>query len=142
MSTDLFATVFVPIADPDDAGETARSIAPYLEPDSELLVAHVVPKGGGVPDKASVEQREEYAEEAYETFREQLPEAVSMTPVTLYGRDVGETIVEGAVEAGATAIVYTPRGVSRWVDLLTGSVSDDLLENGELPVVVLPGDDE
>ncbi len=135
---DLLDTVLVPIADPADARETARALAPYLAADTELLVAHVVPKGEGVPDKAAVAQREQYAGEAYEAFNEELPDDVAMSPVTLYGRDVGETIVEGALEAEATAIAYTPRGLSRWMKLLTGSVADDILENGDLPVLVLP----
>lgn len=141
MGRNLFETVLVPIADPDDARETARAVRPYLDDGTELLVAHVVEKGGGVPDKAAVEQREDYAEDAYGTFREELPEGVTMTSVTLYGRDVGETIVDGALEADASAIAYTPRGLNRWMKLLTGSVSSDIIENGELPVVVLPGDD-
>jgi nucleotide-binding universal stress UspA family protein len=141
MAPNLFETVVVPIADPDDARETARAIRPYLDRDTELLVAHVVPKGGGVPDKASVEQREEFAEEAYQAFYDELSEEVaSITPLTLYGRNVGETIVEGAREADATAIAYTPRGLSGWMKLLTGSVSEELLENGRLPVVVLPSE--
>jgi len=138
---DLMDTVVVPVADPEDARETARALAPYLTADTELLVVHVVPKGEGVPDKASVEQREAYAESAYQEFLAELPEDVSMSPVTLYGRDVGDTIVEGALEAGATAIAYTPRGISRWLKLLTGSVSTDLIENDALPVLVLPSGD-
>lgn len=139
MNKNLFETVFVPIADPDDARETAQALRVYLDADTEVIVTHVVPKGGGVPDKASVEQREEFAEEAYEAFYDELSDDIaSVTPLTLYGRNVGETIVEGAREADATAIVYTPRGVSRWVKFLTGSVSDSLLQNGEFPVLVLP----
>ncbi len=139
MSTDLFETVLVPVADPEDADETARAIEPYLAPGSEVVVAHVVPKGEGVPDKASVEQREAFAEEAYRAFIDEFPDAgPSVTPLTLYGRDVAETIVEGALEADAAAIAYTPREMSRWMELLTGSVSKGLTENGELPVVVLP----
>ena len=102
-------------------------------------MTHVVPKGDDVPDKASVEQREGVAEDAYRNFRGELPDAVTVTPLTLYGREVGATIVEGALEAGATTIAYTPRGVSRWVKLLTGSVSGGIVENGELSVLVRPG---
>lgn len=143
MGTDIFGTVVVPIADPDDANETARLIRKYLHADSEIIVTHVVPKGGGVPDKASVEQREEFAERAYQAFLEEIGDDVSsITPLTLYGRNVGETIVEGAREADATAIVYTPRGVSRWVKLLTADVSDELLGNRSIPVVVLPREAE
>jgi nucleotide-binding universal stress UspA family protein len=138
MNEDLFETVFVPVAEPADARQTADAVEPYVGAETELLVAHVVPKGGGVPDKASVEQREQYAEEAYQAFRDRLAPGVGMTPVTLYGRDVGETIVDGALEADATVIAYTPREVSRWAELLTETVSDDVLENGEVPVLVLP----
>ena len=140
MSKDLLGTVLVPIADSEDAREAARAIETCLSADSEVIVAHVVPKGEGVPDKASVEQREEYAERAYEAFYDELPDGPSVTPLTLYGRDVAETIVEGALEADATAIAYTPREMSRWAKLLTSDVSEGLRENGELPVVVLPGD--
>jgi amino acid transporter/nucleotide-binding universal stress UspA family protein len=127
----------------DEEGAVSRAIRAYLGSESELIVAHVVPKGGGVPDKASVEQREAFAEEAYQTFSDELSGDIgSITPLTLYGRDVGQTIVDGALEADATAIVYTPREMSRWVRLLTGSVEDDLLRNGELPVLVLPRADD
>ena len=138
MSTDLLGTVVVPIADPGDARETARAVGSYLDADAEIIVTHVVPKGDGVPDKAAVEQREGFAEEAYRVFRDELPDAVSVTPLTLYGRDVGATVVEGALEADATVIAYTPREMSRWLKLLTGSVASDIVENGELPVLVLP----
>ena len=141
MSKDLLGTVLVPIADPDDAREAARAIETCLSADSEVIVAHVVPKGEGVPDKASVEQREEYAERAYQVFYDELPDGLSMTPLTLYGRDVADTIVEGALEADATAIAYTPRGMSRWTELLTSDVSRGLRENGERPVLILPAVD-
>ena len=143
MSTDLFETVVVPIADPDDARRTARAINPYLSADSVVIVTHVVPKGGGVPDKASVEQREEYAERAYEEFFDEFGSAVDeVTPLTLYGRNVAETIADGAIEAGATAIVFVPREASRWAKLLSGDVSERLISGSDVPVVALPGDEE
>lgn len=139
MYGNLFESVLVAVADPDDARSTARAVAEYLGPESELIVAHVVPKGEGVPDKVSVEQREQYAEEAYQVFLDELPrDGRSMIPLTLYGRDVGEALVEGAIEAGASIIVFTPRGASRWTKLLAGSVADDLVTNERVPVLVLP----
>ena len=96
MSGGLFETVFVPIANPKDAEATARAIHHYASPESEIIVTHVVEKAGGAPDKASVEQREQYAEEAYETFVEVLPEQWgNIRFLTLYGRDVAATISEG-----------------------------------------------
>lgn len=139
MSGDIFQTVYVPIANPEDAEATARAIHHYADEDSEVIVAHVVEKGGGAPDKASVEQREQYAEEAYETFQAVLPDGWGTVRFeTLYGRDVAETIVDGATDAGATVIAFTPRGGSRWVRLVTGDIARDLIEGSEIPVISLP----
>lgn len=139
MSENLFGTVLVPVADPDDARRTARALRAYLGTDSNVIVAHVVPKGDGVPDKASIEQRERYAERAYEAFLDELrADEMRMTPVTLYGRNVPETIVDGARDAGATAIVFTPRGVSDWTKLIGKSLTDELIAETDRPVLVLP----
>lgn len=139
MSQDLFETVMVPIADPDDARQTARAIREYLDTDSELIITHVVPKGEGVPDKASVEQRQEFAEEAYEKFVDELGKNTKLvTPVTLYGRDVAETIIDGATDAEATIIAFTPRDVSGWTKLIGKSITDKIVEQTEIPILVLP----
>lgn len=139
MSRDIFDAVYVPIADPKDAEATARAVHRYAHDDSTVVVSHVVEKGDGVPDKASVEQREAYAEEAYETFRTVLPEDwEDVQFVTLYGRNVARTIVEGAMEADASVIAFTPRGGSRWLRLLTGDVARELIETSEVPVITLP----
>lgn len=139
MTGDIFETVYVPIADPEDAEATARALQHYAHEDAEIIVTHVVEKGEGVPDKASVEQREEYAEEAYETFLDVLPdEWGTVRFVTLYGRNVAETIVDAATDADATVIAFTPRGGSRWARLVTGDVARDLIENSEIPVISLP----
>ena len=139
MSGGLFETVFVPIANPTDAEETAQAIHHYASPESEIIVTHVVEKAGGAPDKVSVEQRERYAEEAYETFVDVLPEHWgNIRFLTLYGRDVGATISEGAEEAGATVIAFTPRGGSRWARLITGDIARDLIDTSDVPVISLP----
>ena len=139
MSGDIFETVYVPIANPEDAEATARAIHHYADPDSEVIVTHVVEKGGGAPDKASVEQREQYAEEAYETFQDVLPDGWGTVRFeTLYGRDVAETIIDGATDAGATVIAFTPRGGSRWVRLVTGDIARHLIEKSDVPVISLP----
>lgn len=139
MSGDIFETVFVPIANPSDAEETARAVHHYAHEDSEIIVTHVVEKAGGAPDKASVEQRERYAEEAYETFTEVFPDGWGdVRFVTLYGRDVAETILDGANEAGATLIAFTPRGGSRWMRLVTGDIARNLITNSDIPVISLP----
>lgn len=139
MTENLFETVYVPIADPEDAEATARAVHRYADEESEVIVTHVVEKGGGAPDKASVEQREQYAEESYETFQDVLPEEWGTIRFeTLYGHDVAETIIDGANDAGATVIAFTPRGGSRWVHLVTGDVARNLIENSDVPVISLP----
>lgn len=139
MSGGLFETVVVPIANPTDAEETARAIQHYATPKSEIIVTHVVEKAGGAPDKVSVEQREQYAEEAYETFIEVLSEQWrNIRFQTLYGRDVAATIIDGAEEAEATVIAFTPRGGNRWVRLVTGDIARNLIENSDIPVISLP----
>lgn len=139
MSGDLFETVFVPIANPEDAAATARAVQRYAHEASTVIVTHVVEKGEGVPDKASVEQRELFAEEAYERFLDVLPEGCGdIQFTTLYGRDVGQTVIDGANDDDATVIAFTPRGGSRWLRLVTGDVARSLIENSDIPVISLP----
>lgn len=139
MDDDIFETVFVPIANPEDAETTARAVHRYAHRDSEIIVTHVVEKGDGAPDKASLEQREQYAEEAYEAFLDTFPDGWgSVQFVTLYGRNVAETVIDGADGANATVIAFTPRGGSRWIRLVTGDVARDLIDNSDIPVIMLP----
>ncbi|MFC6975496.1 universal stress protein [Halomicroarcula sp. GCM10025709] len=55
-----------------------------------------------------------------------------------YGTDVVETIFEAAADHDATAVVVTPRGGSRFVQLITGDVALRLITENDHPVVVLP----
>ena len=57
----------------EDADATCRALDRYGP--GAVVAVHVVEKGGGVPDKASVEQREEMAAEAFEVVRERFPES-------------------------------------------------------------------
>lgn len=139
MSNGIFDTIYVPIADPEDAETTARAIQHYAHEDSTVIITHVVEKGEGVPDKASVEQREQYAEKTYETFQNFLPgNWGNLKSETLYGRDVAQTIIDGANDANATVIAFTPRGSSRWMRLVAGDVARNLIENSNIPVISLP----
>lgn len=129
----------MPIANPKDAEETARAIHAYADSDSEIIVTHVVEKAGGAPDKVAVEQREQYAEEAYKTFMEVLPEQWgNIRFQTLYGRDVAATTIDAAEEAEATVIAFTPHGGSRWPRLITGDIARDFIDNSDIPVISLP----
>lgn len=133
--SELFDHVVVPVADPDDARATCRALRDRLT--GTAVLVHVIEKAGGAVDKAGVEQREEYAEDVFETAREALGDVPVETQIR-YGTDVSETIFEAAADENASAIVITPRGGSRWVRLLTGDVALDLVTETDRPVVVLP----
>lgn len=53
-------------------------------------------------------------------------------------RDVAATIIDAAHEWNASAIVFTPRGGSRWGKLLSGDVTHKLVQTSDVPVLVLP----
>ncbi|AGB32069.1 universal stress protein UspA-like protein [Natrinema pellirubrum DSM 15624] len=135
--------VLVPVADPDDGERTAAALAPYLGPESSVLFVNVIEKAGGAPDKASVEQREDYAEEIFERARGPLADrAESVETAILFGTDVVETIFDAAEERDVEAVVFEPRGGNRFVELLTGDVARRLVKQAAVPVVALPRTDD
>lgn len=137
---DLLSRPLIPIANEDDAVETCRVAFPRIAAaGGRPFVVHVIEKAGGAPDKASVEQREAVAEAAFDAVRDRADAAgLEVETEMRYGADVADTIVEAAADVDASAIVFRPRGGSRWLDLLTGNVRDDLVTESDLPVVVLP----
>jgi nucleotide-binding universal stress UspA family protein len=134
--SNIFERVLLPVASTEDGRTTAQAFAPYAADADRVVAVHVIEKAGGAPDKASVEQREQEAEKAFDAVREELGETVE-TEIA-YGTDVAETVFDVADEIEATSIVFTPRGGSRWVRLLTGDVALDLITGTDRPVVVLP----
>lgn len=142
-----FARAVVPVAGPEDAATTAAAVLPRIAAvDGRALVVYVVQKAGGAPDKASVEQREAVAEEAFEVVRDRasatgLLDDVGIGTEIRYDTDVADAIRAAAAETDATAIVFVPRGGSVWLDLLSGGVRRDLVTDSDVPVVVLPDPD-
>ncbi|WP_227374362.1 universal stress protein [Haladaptatus halobius] len=138
--TELFERVILPLASEEDAESTCRAAIDYIaSAGGQVVAVHVVEKGGGAPDKASVEQREERADGIFAVIRECCDGAgVPVETKLVYGTDVAETVFDAADEVDATAIAFTPRGGSRWVRLLTGDVTLSLVTETNRPVVVLP----
>jgi nucleotide-binding universal stress UspA family protein len=134
--SDLLDRIVVPIASDEDGRATARALAGHEF--GSVLAVHVVEKAGGAPDKASVEQRESTAEEAFDAFTDALGDGADVETRICYGTDVADTIFAAADDYSATAVVITPRGGSRWVRLLTGDVALSLVTETDRPVVVLP----
>jgi nucleotide-binding universal stress UspA family protein len=143
VSVSLFERALVPVASEEDATTTLRALRPYLESrDCQATLLTVVEKAGGAPDKASVDQRERGAEETFAAAREAAGDVADRLDTRIaYGTDVPGTIIEVAHDVDASAIVFTPRGGSRWVRLLTGDVALSLLTDSDLPVVTLPDND-
>ncbi len=135
--TDLFERVLLPVAGDEDARATVRAVAPHA--DGEIIAVHVVEKAGGAPDKASVEQREQEAEAAFDVLRDALGDVETEIR---YGTNVADTIFEAADDHDVSSIVVTPRGGNRFVRLLTGDVALTLVTESDHPVVVLPDPDE
>lgn len=137
---ELFECVVLPVASEEDAESAVAAARPYLESvDGRVVFVHVIEKAGGAPDKASVAQRKEVAEEIFDTARAALGDRDADTRIA-YGTDVADTIREVADDVGATAIVFTPRDGNRWLRLLTGDVADSLVNESDRPVIVLPDD--
>ncbi|QPV63239.1 universal stress protein [Halosimplex litoreum] len=133
--SDLLNRVVLPVASDDDAEATARALDGHEF--GSMLAVHVVEKAGGAPDKAGVEQREAAAEEAFAILESHLGDADLDTEIR-YDTDVADAIFAAADEFDASAIVITPRGGSRWIQLLTGDVALSLVTETDRPVVVLP----
>ncbi|WP_435359040.1 universal stress protein [Haloarchaeobius sp. DFWS5] len=139
----LFSHALVPIANADDAAATLDSLFPYLDEDAHITVVHVIEKAGGAPDKASVEQREEHAEEAFELVRQRCADAgVDCETRLTYGTDVPETVFDIATEVDASAIAFVSRPGNRLIRFLSGDNALDFVTKANLPVVALPGEDE
>ena len=133
---DLLANVLLPVANEDDALDTATALEPYGP--NHVTALHVVEKGGGVADKTPVEQSEDLAAESYAAVRSVFPDADDHTA---YERDVVGAIFEAADEVDASAIAYRSRGGNRIMQFLSGDLSLKLVTNAGRPVIALPHND-
>jgi nucleotide-binding universal stress UspA family protein len=140
MPDSLFRSVIVPVATPEDAATTTEALVPHLAGSNWTVMAvYVIEKAGGAPDKASVAQREQHASEVYEVATEGFEDTgVTLETDLRYGTDVAATIIEAAHDNDASAIVFTPRGGSRWRKLLSGDVTHNLVNHSDVPILVLP----
>lgn len=137
----LDGTVIVPVADPDDSERTARAVTTVVAPGSTVIVVNVIEKAGGAPDKASVEQREAYAEEMFDRARRALEETdVVVETKILYGSDIVEVIFAETDDRNADAIAFIAREGNRLAELLTGDIARRMVKEASVPVVALPQD--
>lgn len=130
----------IPLASEDDARATMAAALPLIEAAGASFIAvHVIEKAGGAPDKASVEQLEERAADIFAIVEELAAEAgVTVETDLRFHTDIVDGIFEAADEHDASAIVFTPREGSRWVELLTGDRTRNLVKQSDRPVLSLP----
>lgn len=130
----------VPVANREDAAATTAALAPYVDTAGGTVIAvHVIEKAGGALDKASVEQRELAARDIFAVVTDGLSNTnMALETAILYGTDVAATLIDAAHDFDASAIVFTPRGGSRWKQLLTGDITHNLVSNSDVPILVLP----
>ena len=138
----LLDHVLVPVATESDAETTCRALEPYLAEVERVTAVHVIEKAGGAMDKAPLEKRREDAAEFLAVVDSRLGDRVAVDTRTAFGTDVVEALFEAAADAGATAVVFRPRGESRLVRLLSGDTASDLVTDPALPVVALPDPDD
>jgi nucleotide-binding universal stress UspA family protein len=140
---ELLSKVVLPVASEDDARATCEAALPDVAAaGGEVIAVHVIEKAGGAMDKASVEQREEYADDIFAIVTDACEDAgVPVETDIVFDTVVVDGILDAARDHGASAVAFTPRGGSRWLDLLTGDNSRDLVKQAELPVVVFPAED-
>lgn len=133
--TDLLSNVVVPVANEEIAERTAELAGEYLDDGTDVRVIHVVADEQAF-DEASEDEWEAFAEDAFDRFRTTYDGDVE-TEVR-YGKDVVEGVFAAAEDVDASAIVFTPRGGSRWRQLMSGDVARELVTECDRPVIALP----
>lgn len=133
MVDSLTAHVLVPVADDEDARETAAILDAYEF--DQVTAVHVIEKREGAPDVMSREQAEQEATEALAAFREVIPDVAEEVA---YHSDVVAAVTDVAAEVDASAIAFRPRGGSRIVQFLSGDTALRLVTEADRPVVALP----
>jgi nucleotide-binding universal stress UspA family protein len=128
----------VPVADPEDAAATAAAIGRHLGGIRRVSALHVIETGGGAIDKAPMARRSVAdANALLSTVESRLGNRVPAETRVEFGTNVADTIVAIALDVGATAVAFRPRGGNRLVRFLSGDTASKLPADPEPPVVSL-----
>lgn len=127
----------VPVASAGDATETATALAPHLDQIDRVTLLHVIETRPGAINKAPTEKLQADAERFLAGLASTLDDRVTVEHRIVFGDDVAQTILDTAVDARATAIVFRSRERGRLVRLLSGTTASGLVTNPTVPVVSL-----
>lgn len=139
MTTKPFDRILIPVASEADAEQTyAATVSLLQQQRSTVLVIHVI-ETGGTPRKTPVMYRKEDAERMLETIaREFERTGIPVQTQIWFGKNVTETILTAADAFDASLIVFTPRGASRLLKLLSGDITHSLVRRTTRPILILP----
>lgn len=130
--------IVVPVAGRADAEVTCAALAPYLSSGMEVVVVHVVEKGGGGIDPAPLASQKRRAARIFAYCEEHISRhGVAVTGTVTYNTDVVEGILEAAANVGAGAVVFTPRDANRLLKIVSGDTAFRLVHRSARPILVL-----
>ncbi len=140
--TALTSRILLPVANEEDATRTCEAIIEHLSEEADttdVVAVHVIEKADGAPDKAPLAARQEQAERIFRIVK-QYAQTLGYDVETrlVYGTDVLESLLDVAVEADTTSILFVPRPGGRLTRLLTGDLSAQLVLESPVPVISLP----
>lgn len=136
--------------DPSDCSEYAFDwfVRNLHHPEHELMCLHVpegfdvekaqkeFAKGGQM--KESLEKQYSLINELEEKYRHKLHDAkVRGSVMSVTSKPAGVAILDAAAEEGAVCIVMGTRGRSKLKKAFSGSVSDHVVKNSDIPVIVV-----
>lgn len=134
-----FDTIAIPLASEEDATTTCRAVRPFLSPQSEVIIIHVIEKAGGGIDPAPVEQRKNQATRIFERCSQGLlKDAGTVDTAIAFYTDIVEGILEAARDNDADIIAFTPRSANRLLKLISGDTAFKLIHKADRPVLVIP----
>jgi nucleotide-binding universal stress UspA family protein len=130
--TNIMGKVVVPIVDEEDAEKTVQELQNFDVED--ISVVFVVERSEGGLASTPRTLYENVAQNVKEIFRSVYPDCEFQV---IQSEDSVDSIVEVALESGATSIVFRPEQHSFMSRLLSNNTLE-LIEQATIPVIALP----
>ena len=147
MTATITDRLLVPLANQDDATATCHALRRYFNTESKgtkptVTVLHIIEKSGGGIDKAPMDTRKAQAEKIF-AIAESILEPNSFTIETemRFATDIVEAILDVGDESESTAIAFLPRKGGRIARFLSGNLTNKLVAESPIPVLLFPQKD-